>query len=247
MQNRAQVKVMLPYACISLTSIICTDIKWFCYLGKAETGASMWVSKHHCLWFWSSVPRVSQRSQPPRCFLSVHFIKAEHFESQATDMLASLLTASLPLCKLRAQRTSPLFSFPPTEWTPWKELEPAVRNSKIQNVRAQQWTPAAIFQRSKISLLHVLAQIWTQDYLISRGFFRVIPSILELQLDVLSQFSMANLLLETSTLSSWQPPCRTSSRESTTQGINLCDIQPRGCYNRFHQAQRWVPNQFLEA
>lgn len=36
MQNRARVKAMLPYVCISLDGIIFTDIKWSCYIKERQ-------------------------------------------------------------------------------------------------------------------------------------------------------------------------------------------------------------------
>lgn len=61
---------------------------------------------------------------------------------------------------------------------------------------------------------------------------RVTPSFLELQVDMwYPRFPWL-----TSVSSCWQyphPPMQDQLlSESTTQGINLCNIQPQGCYNQ---------------
>lgn len=74
------------------------------------------------------------------------------------------LDSILVSLQLRTQRTFLLFSFPPTELTPWKQLEPCMRNSQIQNVWALPWTPAAVLQRlhSSTSLHSTKSkQIWS--------------------------------------------------------------------------------------
>lgn len=74
------------------------------------------------------------------------------------------LDSILASLQLRTQRTFHLFSFPPTESTPWKELEPCMRNSQIQNVLSSAMNSSCCF--AKTSQLHVLAQYKEQGDLV---------------------------------------------------------------------------------